>query len=229
MFIYRIINLITNDFYIGKTKHSISRRFRSHLSAMRRGSSSHLHRAIRKYGEQNFVAENVESVSEQNLSEREMYWINELQPHYNMTMGGEGSCGRVISEQTRQKMSDARRGVSPWNKGKTDVYTSEMKERMKASWFGHNGKKPWNVGIVHAEETKRKISEKHKGKKATEEARRKMSLSRMGNTYALGSKNGPRSEEIKRKISQAKKGKVRKYRDDGTYYMVTPSETTNGD
>ena len=226
MFIYRIINVVTNDFYIGKTKHSISQRFRSHINTVRRGSSSHLHRAIRKYGKQNFIVENIESVSpEQSLSEREIYWIAALQPHYNMTNGGEGALGRVISPQTRKKMSDARKGVSPWNKGKTGVYTDETKERMKISWFGHNGKKPWNVGVSHTEETKHKISATRKGTSPTEEARRRMSLSKMGNTNALGSKNGPRSEEVKQKISLAKKGKVRKYRDDGSYYMVCPLES----
>lgn len=70
MFIYRITNSISNKFYIGKTKHSISQRFQEHINATRRGSLSHLHSAMRKYGEENFIIETIESVlPEQNMEE----------------------------------------------------------------------------------------------------------------------------------------------------------------
>jgi hypothetical protein len=54
-------------------------------------------------------------------------------------------------------------------------------------------------GYVFSEETKKKLSEAHKGKTHSEESKRKMSEVNKGKTL---------SEEHKRKISEAKKGKT---------------------
>ena len=54
-------------------------------------------------------------------------------------------------------------------------------------------------GIFHTEETRRKMSESHKGKVLTEETKRKLSESHKGKVL---------TEETKRKLSEANKGKV---------------------
>jgi len=43
---------------------------------------------MRKYGTDKFTIEILEETS--NGNEREIYWIQELNPHYNMTSGGDG-------------------------------------------------------------------------------------------------------------------------------------------
>ena len=53
-------------------------------------------------------------------------------------------------------------------------------------------------GWIASEETKRKMSEAHKGNTHTEETRKKLSESHKGNTH---------TEETKRKLSEARKGK----------------------
>ena len=53
----------------------------------------------------------------------------------------------------------------------------------------------------HTEETRKKLSESHKGHKVTEETKRKLSL------YWTGSIRPKRSEETKKKISESKRGK----------------------
>ena len=107
MIIYQITNSINKKTYVGKTIKSLEKRFASHINTSNSGSQAHLHRAIRKYGKDNFIASIIEDniLCENILNEKEIHWINKLKPEYNMTSGGEGSSGRVLSEQSRYKMS----------------------------------------------------------------------------------------------------------------------------
>lgn len=91
MLIYKIVNKLTGDFYIGKTTKTKEERLQRHFYTSSYGSETHLHRAMRKYGKSNFIIEEVEcQLSEDVLDEREMYWIEKLNPPYNMTEGGDG-------------------------------------------------------------------------------------------------------------------------------------------
>lgn len=86
--IYRIKNHVNSKFYIGKTSKTIEQRFHRHLYNSKVGGNTHLYKAIRKYGAENFSIELIEQTN--NPNERELYWINHLKPHYNMTKGGDG-------------------------------------------------------------------------------------------------------------------------------------------
>ena len=91
MLIYKIVNNLTGDFYIGKTTKTKEQRLQRHFYSSLYGSETHLHRAIRKYGESNFTIEEIENpLPKDILDEREMYWIKKLNPPYNMTEGGDG-------------------------------------------------------------------------------------------------------------------------------------------
>jgi group I intron endonuclease len=91
MIIYQITNKVNNDFYIGKTVRKLTERFSCHKSACKNGSKTHLHRAMRKYGIENFTVETICVVSTQEeLNEKEIQFIESLQPKYNMTKGGDG-------------------------------------------------------------------------------------------------------------------------------------------
>jgi hypothetical protein len=48
-----------------------------------------------------------------------------------------------ISEETRRKMSDSKKGSVPWNKGKTGIYSEETIRQISE---GHKGKPSWNKG-----------------------------------------------------------------------------------
>lgn len=50
-------------------------------------------------------------------------------------------------------------GNIPWNKGKTDIYSVETRNKMGAK----KGSVPWMKGKHHSEEAKRKLSEAHNG------------------------------------------------------------------
>lgn len=92
-YIYKITNLINNKLYIGKTVTSIAHRWDQHKSAAKNRGQWALYKAIRKYGEDNFSIEMIEEVDNDNLNNREIYWINYYNSYrdgYNMTLGGDG-------------------------------------------------------------------------------------------------------------------------------------------
>ncbi len=91
MLIYKIVNQVNGDFYIGKTTKPKNVRLQEHFYNSSYNSQTYLHRAIRKYGCSNFIIEEIETkIPEEKLDEREIFWINNLNPTYNMTSGGEG-------------------------------------------------------------------------------------------------------------------------------------------
>ena len=56
---------------------------------------SKFHRAIRKYGVENFNVETIENIRVEELQERERYWITYYDSYncgYNSTLGGDGQC-----------------------------------------------------------------------------------------------------------------------------------------
>jgi len=81
--------------------------------------------------------------------------------HKGMTPWNKGKVGvQTHSEETRKKMSEVRKGKIPWNKG----LTKEIDERVKNSGEKRKGQEPWNKGKtgVYSEEIKVKMSEGQK-------------------------------------------------------------------
>lgn len=113
----------------------------------------------------------------------------------NRTDGGEGTSGVVVSDETRRKMSDMRRGekhylwgkrgeLSPlWGKPRSEETKRKMSE-------ARQGEKHPLWGKKHSEETKRKMSETRTGKIFSEEARRNMKLAQTRYLYELIDPNG---------------------------------------
>ena len=95
----------------------------------------------------------------------------------NFTNGGEGASGIKCSEQSRKKMSEAKRGKT---------LPEETKRKMSES----------HKGGTASEESRKKMSESRKGKTLPEETRKKMSLSKKGKKW------GYHSEEAKERIIQ---------------------------
>lgn len=62
-YIYCVTCLPTGKLYFGQTVMSIEKRWRHHKGSAQRGSDHKFHRAIRKYGEENFLVEEVLTVS----------------------------------------------------------------------------------------------------------------------------------------------------------------------
>lgn len=168
--------------YIGQTK-DLKQRIEKHKSSSECRAFS---LAIKKYGLENFHL----SILDENLSidmanELEEFYINEyrtLHPFgYNLHSGG---LNHICSEETKQKLSEAIRGVNHPMFGKKRSEES----RKKIS----NAKKGIKTGR-QTEEHRKNISISNKGRKHSEEAKEKM-------------RNHRHSDETKNKLSLTKQG-----------------------
>lgn len=202
--IYMIKNCINGKVYIGKS-FDIKRRWSNHRYELNKGVhvNNHLQNAWNKYGESCFDFIIVEECNEDDLNNKEIYWIKETDAYYkgyNQTEGGEGThlpedvkakIGAAAREwwsnpENKTRMSEARKGEGSFWYGKT--FPDDMIQKLSESH-----KNP-------SEEIRKKQSEAHKGKKLSEETKNKISESSRGREL---------SQETKTKIRNAKISKAR--------------------
>lgn len=120
--------------YIGKTI-CLKNRFRQHRTPNKNTDGRAIYRALKKYGWDNFLKVIIEvfddDVSNEYIFEREIYWIKyhgSLGPKgYNCTKGGEGLSGRIISSETRAKLSAASKGKNNPNFGNSHSDATKAK------------------------------------------------------------------------------------------------------
>jgi group I intron endonuclease len=135
--IYKATCNITNQCYIGFDSNWPNRQ-KIHKS-FSKNPKTYFQRALFKYGWNNFTWEVIYQSKDKEycLKIMEPYFIKEhdcFENGYNMTLGGEGTFGKKLSHESKEKISKA-------NKGKTTT-----------------------LGLKHSQETKNKISLKRKGK-----------------------------------------------------------------
>jgi len=185
-FIYVITNKLDGKKYCG---YHITKKLNDNYF----GSGVYLKRIIKKYGRENFDFAILENCSRQNILQKENEWIKKLNcrfPNgYNLTDGGLGSPGRIISEETRQKKRLSMLGKT---------HSEETKRKMSES---HKGK-------IISKESIEKWKESHKGFKWPDEVKKKLSnaakrnLTNPQNNPMYGKKH---SEETKHKMSESHK------------------------
>lgn len=111
--IYKATNLINGKVYIGRTVRDLKERKYAHIyRALNYNTPYKFHCALRKYGEDAFVWEVIDSAtSHDELNEREIYWINKYNSFsaqgYNMSIGGDGRVGFTTPKELRIKQSIA--------------------------------------------------------------------------------------------------------------------------
>lgn len=197
-YIYKITNNINHKVYIGlTTKNRPTDRFSQHRYLARHpeqesneSTNSYLHRAMRKYGIDNFTFEIIEEVPEdQNLFEREQYWIAVYHSYindpecngYNLTIGGEGTAGfsRSQTQEEREKKSQSLKQYFIDHPEACQARSERMKEycatKEHSEWLSQRNKE-WHAahpnafkgennpfyGKHHTEESLQKIKEASK-------------------------------------------------------------------
>jgi group I intron endonuclease len=204
--IYQIKNTINGKIYVGSSV-DLRRRFREHRRLLLNNThhSIILQNAVNCYGIKSFIFETIELCSPNNLITREQYYIDSLNPAYNVckvagnTLGREHTAksknkmsvskkgkpgtrtGAQLSQETKNKIAKSHLGKPSWNKGKT--HSPDTINKMKVS---HSGQKAWNEGIPCSDKTKKNISNALQGRPAW-------------------NKGISRSEETKAKISKTRR------------------------
>ena len=130
--IYQATSETTGKSYVGKDSNWPHRQIAHKHAAFTKRSNLIFHRALRKYGWDDFRWTVLTEVGDQDdLDTLEEEMIRDLGTHYffgdgyNMTFGGEGTLGWIPSQQTRDKISEANAGKPAWNKGKPSPWTVE--------------------------------------------------------------------------------------------------------
>lgn len=177
--LYIVYNDINDKVYVGITVRKVHRRFHEHIYAAEAEKDNfQFHKAIRKYGSQNFHVDCLLSgIPIERLPLFEKACISRFNSYkcgYNSTPGGDGT-GKEVADEFRQKISEL-----------------------------HKGKTPWNKGVPMPDWLKEKLLATHIGKKHSEETRKKMSKARVGRKPMLEKHH---SEETRKRISKALKGK----------------------
>lgn len=165
-YIYKTTNNINGKIYIGLHRVNTDILDEKYL-----GSGKRLKYAIDKYGRKNFKCEIIEwCETDEELSGREMFWINELNSMdesvgYNMNEGGLGGWKIDVSGENNPMFGIHRFGKDNPNYG--NIRTEESKQKQSKSIAangGHHGKLNPMFGRKHSAETREKISQRHKGK-----------------------------------------------------------------
>lgn len=207
--IYCLRNIVNGKRYIGQST-NIEMRTKHHFYDLKRGVhyNRHLQGSFTKYGVSNFEFHILEEVGEDMLDVREQSWINYFQTmddKYGYNLDGGGCLTRIVSKQTRLKISEAirklpppsietRSKISKANLGRK--HSDESRQRMSEAQRGNKN----NLGKHHSEETLGKLS----SWKRSDKTRKKMSES--------AKKRLPFSEETRSRMSAS--GKIKKFSED---------------
>ena len=178
--VYLIRNTVNGKVYVGSSV-NIRARWRQHRSDLKhqKAASCHFQAAWNKYGEQAFEFSILELCCTESVDVVEQKFIDSYEAAnwrhgYNICReAGKRGCGlKPISDETRRKMSEAKKGKPSWRKGKSlieshkanmrgRVVPEETREKISATLTGRkNG--------PQTEETKRKISKAITGVKRSE-------------------------------------------------------------
>jgi len=205
--IYIIENKINGHRYVGSSV-ELKRRWNDHRSSLRKGQhhNAHLQSAWNKYGKDAFKFDILEHWEPEFLTSMEQWWMNMLQPEYNMAPVSGNTRGIKLgppSKEHRAKLSKAHTGKK---------LSDEHKANMSAARKG----KRYLFGYKHTTKTKARIGASQRGKKKSKEHRANISAAQIGHNrwtpeararYSAARMGHEVSEETRAKTSATLKDK----------------------
>jgi len=139
--IYLIINKINGHKYVGQTSQGMNKRWAQHIQEAMRMSPYPLHNAMRKHGNHNFMIKELEECDTKLLNEREEYYIQKFNT-FNSSEGYNATSGGLLSDETKQKISDKMSGVSKSEKHCNNI-SNGLKDKLD-NWGFHIAKNRGN-------------------------------------------------------------------------------------
>jgi len=172
--IYQICSKINGKIYIGSAVNLEKRKY-EHFYGLECGEhhNFYLQRHVNKYGIKDLQFSIIEFCQKKKLIEREQYYLDTLQPDFNICKIAYSCLGVKHSEEAREKIRKWHIGRSPSKdtlkklseSHKGFVMPQKQKEKMRQSLLGHRC----------SEETKQKISKANIGKKRRSKAKNERS------------------------------------------------------
>lgn len=139
--VYKITNKVTGKIYIGITNQGSGARYRKHWYDARTGDPCPIHKSMAKYGEENFTLEIIDfAETYEELKEKEKYYIKKFNSidrsiGYNLTEGGDGTFGRMHSEETKEKIRQkalGRKASEETKKKMSIIRTGKCSDKQRA-------------------------------------------------------------------------------------------------
>lgn len=152
MIVYGVLNVINGKIYIGQTTKSLEQRKKQHERDIKSRSPYIFHRALNKYGWENFKWYIIKRCrNQEDLNNSEIATISQLKTQnylygYNISKGGRGGAivKRIVTEETKRRISESVKKAmrNPVIKAKkeqgTNNYLKEhrkvLTERVKKQW-----------------------------------------------------------------------------------------------
>lgn len=127
----------------------------------------HINSALLLYGYASFSLSILEYCSEENLIQREQYYIDILQPGYNICKTAGSTLGKLHSDDAKERISNAKKGTNEGENNSFYSKTHSVESRKKMSDIKR--------GTTLSEAVKAKVSASMLGKKFTEEHKANLS------------------------------------------------------
>ena len=188
-YIYVIQNKITNKIYVGKAANPEDR-WSKHRIYAKGGKDKYpdhfqyLHASIAKHGADQFTFQVIEEFDDEtDCFEAEKFWIQFFRSWdkgygYNLTAGGEGAAGRILSDETKNKIRIKAIGR---------LHTEETKNKISEA----------GILRINSPETRQRISDSNKGRKLTEEQAAANSLRQRGELSPTANLTNNQANEIR--------------------------------
>ena len=166
--VYQFLNTDTGKCYIGVTKHGINRRWQQHVNNAKsnRVPNSYFYKALRTYG---YSIWEKRKLGEYQTSEEaysaELFYIKTHDAFgdngYNLTVGGDGGKGHIVSKETKDLIRSIRVGSKSSETAKQRISKSLLgnarrkgksfsdEDIKKISGINNHGFRPWFIQHIN--------------------------------------------------------------------------------